>query len=57
MPAGGSAIFDATISIPADTGIGLYEGKILVSDGINETVVSVIVNVAADTTTFESVWN
>ena len=53
VPAGGSATFDATISIPADTGIGLYEGKILVSDGIDETVVPVIVNVAADTTTFE----
>ncbi|MEA1907061.1 MAG: S8 family serine peptidase [Euryarchaeota archaeon] len=53
VPAGGSATFDATISVPADTGIGLYEGKILVSDSINETVVPVIVNVAADTTTFE----
>jgi len=53
VPAGGSATFNATISIPEDTGIGLYEGKILVSDGINETVIPVIVNVAADTTPFE----
>ena len=53
LPAGGSATVDATMNIPADANIGLYEGKIFVSDGTSETVIPVIVNVAADTTTFE----
>ncbi|HIE32052.1 MAG TPA: hypothetical protein EYP67_06700, partial [Methanosarcinales archaeon] len=52
LPAGGYTTFDATIDIPADADIGLYQGKILVSDGTDETTVPVIVNVAADTTTF-----
>ena len=53
LPAGGSATVNATMNIPVDANIGLYEGKILVSDGTSETVIPVIVNVAADTMTFE----
>jgi 2',3'-cyclic-nucleotide 2'-phosphodiesterase (5'-nucleotidase family) len=32
VPAGGAATFDATVNVPADTAIGLYEGAILVDD-------------------------
>jgi subtilisin family serine protease len=52
LPAGGTDTFDATMNIPADAGIGLYEGKILINDGTDETVIPVIVNVAANSTRF-----
>ena len=32
VPAGGSETFEATVSVPADTAIGIYEGAILVDD-------------------------
>jgi hypothetical protein len=53
LSAGGTDTFDATMNIPADAAIGLYEGKILVSGGADETVIPVIANVAANSTTFE----
>jgi subtilisin family serine protease len=53
LPAGGTDTFTANIDIPTDTAIGLYEGKILVNDGTDETVIPVIVNVAANKATFE----
>jgi PKD repeat protein len=44
--------FQATISIPLGTPIGIYEGVIAVSDMQNETVFPVIVNVASNTDIF-----
>ena len=52
VPAGGNATFDATMSVPSDAPLGLYEGTILVDDGTDEVVVPVLVNAAADSANF-----
>ena len=47
VPAGGQATFDATMTVPALAGVGLYDAAIRVSDGVNTANVPVVVNVAA----------
>ena len=56
LPPGGSASFTATMAVPADTKLGLYQGSIVVNrtgaaQG-TETIVPVVVNVAANGTGF-----
>ena len=46
VPAGSSATFDATFTIPADQPTGLYEGAITVDDGAHKTIIPTTVNVA-----------
>ncbi len=46
VPAGGSATFDATFTIPADQPTGLYEGAITVEEGGHKTIIPTTVNVA-----------
>ena len=46
VPAGGTATFNATFTIPATQAPGLYEGAITVSDGTHKTIIPVTVNVA-----------
>jgi hypothetical protein len=53
VPAEGTATFDATVDVPANAPIGLYNGSIVVGqpDG-TESVIPVVVNVAASSTDF-----
>ncbi|MDX1686747.1 MAG: S8 family serine peptidase [Candidatus Promineifilaceae bacterium] len=53
IPAGGSATFDATISVPAGAAHGMYQGSIVVSDGQTEVVIPVTAAVAASGTSFD----
>jgi PKD repeat protein len=50
--AGGIAIFNASLTIPSSTPIGIYEGMIALNDTRNETVMPVIVNVASNSEKF-----
>lgn len=50
---GGKATFNATISIPSDTRLGIYQGAIEVNDGVNTSIIPVVVNVAAKSPNFE----
>ena len=43
---GSSKAVQATVNIPADYGIGAYEGAIIVNDGTNKSVIPVSINVA-----------
>ncbi len=56
VPPSSTINFTATMAIPADTGLGLYQGAIWVEDVSSApamtTVVPVVVNVAANSTTF-----
>ena len=52
VPAGGSATFNAKMAVPALAGIGLYEGFLHVSDGMNVSNIPVVANVAAWSTDF-----
>lgn len=52
VPARGTADFPATISIPAATPPGFYEGELIVSVGGTDTIVPVHTTVAADGTNF-----
>ncbi len=52
VPAGGSATFDAMLTVPPEAPLGLYEGTILVDDGTDQVVVPVLVNLAADSADF-----
>ncbi len=47
VPAGGTAPVVATISVPATAQPGIYEGKILINDGVNVSSIPVVVYVAA----------
>lgn len=47
VPAGGMATFNATMSVPALAGIGMYNGFIRLNDGVNVTSIPVVANVAA----------
>jgi hypothetical protein len=53
---GASATFNATLAVPADAKIGLYQGQILLTDVSGETpmqtVVPVVANVAANSPSF-----
>ncbi|MCX7766777.1 MAG: hypothetical protein N2246_08770, partial [Candidatus Sumerlaeia bacterium] len=53
MNSGGKATFNATINIPSDTRPGVYQGAIEVNDGVNTTIIPVVVNVAAQSPNFE----
>jgi hypothetical protein len=46
VPAGDSATFDATFTIPEDQAPGLYEGAITVDDGTHTSLIPATVNVA-----------
>ena len=50
--AGGKATFNASITIPLSTPIGIYEGIIALNDTRNETAMPVIVNVASNSEKF-----
>ena len=50
-PNGGGA-FTATLSVPSGTPIGAYQGAIYINDGTDETTIPVLVNVAANSTSF-----
>lgn len=52
VPAGGTADFPATISIPAAAPPGFYEGELILAVGGTETVVPVHTTVAAQGTNF-----
>ncbi|MEM4293534.1 MAG: Ig-like domain-containing protein, partial [Thermoplasmata archaeon] len=47
---GYSASVTATITVPADYGVGCYEGAILINDGTNTSVIPVSLNVAGNFT-------
>jgi PKD repeat protein len=47
-----SATFNASITVPPGTPIGVYQGVIAVNDSNNETAIPVIVNVASNTAQF-----
>ncbi|HIC88368.1 MAG TPA: DNRLRE domain-containing protein [Anaerolineae bacterium] len=47
VPAGGTATFDATVSVPATAAYGTYEGAIVVTTDGKESLIPVVVNVAA----------
>ena len=50
IPAGGTAAFDATLTVPADAAHGAYEGAIQVVDGDQLQTIPVTVAVAGDGT-------
>jgi uncharacterized repeat protein (TIGR01451 family) len=52
LPVGGSNTFNATLSVPAGTKPGVYEGAIEVSHGAHKNVIPVVVHVAANSPTF-----
>lgn len=52
VPVGGSAAFDATMTVPADAAVGLYQATIRIRDGTEVTNVPVVANVAANGTDF-----
>ena len=52
IPSGETAVFTATMTIPADTGYGLYNGAIQASGPTHTTVLPVVANVAANSTSF-----
>ncbi|MCD6289592.1 MAG: S8 family serine peptidase, partial [Anaerolineae bacterium] len=52
VPAGGSATFEATMSVPSAAAYGLYEGSIRVDDGSHVSVIPAVVNVAAYSANF-----
>jgi hypothetical protein len=52
VPAGGSATFDAVMTLPADAALGLHQATIRISDGTHVTNVPVAANVAANGTDF-----
>jgi hypothetical protein len=47
VPAGGSATFEATMTVPSSAAYGIYEGSIRVDDGSHTSVIPALVNVAA----------
>ncbi len=53
VPAGGSADFGATFTVPPGTKPGVYEGVIAASDGTTTNVLPVVVHVAANSATFD----
>ncbi len=53
LEAGGTSTFNASLSVPVFTPIGIYEGMIAVNDTRNESVIPVIVNVASNSTSFQ----
>jgi hypothetical protein len=52
VPAGGTATFNATMTVPALTGVGLYQGFIRLNDGTAVSNIPVVANVAAWSTDF-----
>ncbi len=52
VPAGGEATFDATMTIPEDAEVGLYNSAIMVDGAGMRVVVPVVANVAASSANF-----
>ncbi|MEE9151918.1 MAG: PKD domain-containing protein [Thermoplasmata archaeon] len=52
IEAGGMATFNASLTVPLSTPIGIYEGMIALNDTENETAMPVIVNVASNSSQF-----
>ncbi len=52
VDADGTSTFNASLTVPPNTPIGLYEGIIAINDTRNETALPVIVNVAGDSPQF-----
>lgn len=52
VPAGSTATFQATATVPANQPVGAYEGAILINDGRHESVIPVVINVASPTIDF-----
>ncbi len=52
VPAGGDATFTATMTIPEDTAVGMYNGAIMVDGADMNAVVPVVANVAASSANF-----
>ena len=48
VPAGGTAVFTATVTINADTPLGIYEGHILVKGDTHTQAIPVVVSVSGD---------
>ncbi len=53
VPAGGEATFNATMSVPENAGIGLYNAALMVDGANMRAVVPVVANVAANGANFE----
>jgi hypothetical protein len=47
VPAGGSATFSASVTVPGDAPYGMHEAAILMDDGTHVSVLPVLINVAA----------
>jgi hypothetical protein len=52
IPGGGTAVFSAAMTIPAETDYGLYNGSIQVIGSGQQTLIPVVANVAADSAAF-----
>lgn len=53
IPPGGTATVPATLNVPADAPLGMYEGALIVDDGKAESAVPITVAVAAEGTSFD----
>jgi subtilisin family serine protease len=53
LPAHSSSSIGATLSVPADAALGIYDGQILLTQGTRKTVVPVSVNVAGESANME----
>jgi len=47
IPAGQRALFEASLTIPSETGLGVYQGGLVISDGSLNSMIPIVVHVAA----------